>query len=36
MARNSYQASDERGLDDFGPSAYFIDKSWIDGLNDID
>lgn len=25
---NSYLINDEKGMDDFGSSAYFVDKEW--------
>ena len=27
---NSYLINDEKGLDDFGSSAYFVNTKWID------
>lgn len=30
---NSYLISDDRGLNDFGSSAYFVKKSWLEGAN---
>ena len=29
---NSYLISDERGIRDFGPSAYFVDVKWLNDL----
>lgn len=26
--KNSYLINDEKGMDDFGSSAYFVDKEW--------
>lgn len=30
---NSYLINDERGIRDFGPSAYFVDVKWLNNLN---
>lgn len=30
---NSYLINDSRGLDKFGSSAYFVNKSWLDEVN---
>ena len=27
---NSYLANDDKAIDDFGSSAYFVRKSWLD------
>ena len=30
-----YLISDDKGLDDFGPSAYFVEKEWLNKINKI-
>lgn len=30
---NSYLINDDKGLDKFGSSAYFVNKSWLDEVN---
>lgn len=27
---NSYLVNDDRGMEDFGSSAYFVDEDWLD------
>lgn len=31
---NSYLINDEKGFEDFGSSAYFVNKEWLDNLYD--
>lgn len=31
---NSYLVNDDRGMEDFGGSAYFVDEEWLDGINE--
>ena len=31
---NSYLVNDERGIEDFGSSAYFVDEDWLDEVED--
>lgn len=30
---NSYLINDEKGMEDFGSSAYFVDVKWLEGIN---
>ena len=30
---NSYLVNDDKGLDDFGSSAYFVDVEWLKSIN---
>lgn len=30
---NSYLINDEKGMDDFGSSAYFVNKEWLESIN---
>lgn len=29
---NSYLVNDEKGIEDFGSSAYFVDKEWYNSI----
>lgn len=29
---NSYLINDDKGLEDFGPSSYFVNKEWLNKL----
>ena len=29
---NSYLINDEKGIEDFGSSAYFVDEKWLDSI----
>jgi hypothetical protein len=29
---NSYLVNDEKGMEDFGSSAYFVDEDWLNSL----
>ena len=31
---NSYLVNDDRGMEDFGGSAYFVDEEWLDSIED--
>ncbi len=31
---NSYLVNDDKGLEDFGSSAYFVDIQWLNEVND--
>lgn len=31
---NSYLVNDDKGIDDFGSSAYFVDEDWLDSLDE--
>lgn len=33
---NSYLINDEKGINEFGSSAYFVDIDWLEGLNKQD
>lgn len=31
---NSYLVNDDKGIEDFGSSAYFVDEDWLNGLSE--
>ena len=31
---NSYLVNDEKGMEDFGSSAYFVDSEWLRGIEE--
>lgn len=33
---NSYLINDDKGIDKFGSSAYFVDVDWLNSLDDIE
>ena len=34
--KNSYLINDDKGINEFGSSAYFVNKEWLDNLYDTD
>ena len=32
---NSYLVNDDRGMEDFGGSAYFVDEEWLDSIDKV-
>ena len=30
---HSYLVNDDKGIEDFGSSAYFVDVQWLEGIN---